>query len=54
MVFSPLLISCRLLYSIRSNWSQMPQVDYVRIIISLLNIFPMESQDTDPITSCLL
>lgn len=34
--------------------SQMPQADYVCIIITLLNIFPMESQDTDPVTSRLL
>lgn len=34
--------------------SQVPQADYVRIIITLLNIFPMESQDTDPVTSRLL
>lgn len=32
----------------------MPQADYVCIIITLLNIFPMESQDTDPVTSRLL
>lgn len=34
--------------------SQMPQVDYVRIIITLPNIFPVESQDTDPVTSRVL